>query len=161
MAKWKEMGRRDMERLTEWLRSNKDSNLKRGIRIARWIMPKAICYKDNSTCGQLMDELISAFWYWDARVPRVTDWTKISTARLDKFLKERERLRARRNGIGDVLKEIRMFTRRVRSGHGGKQIVRKVSNKITAWERKWNLTVLKRTAEGESEEHGKVRVFRK
>jgi hypothetical protein len=155
------MGRRDMERLTEWLRSNKDSDFKRGIRIARWIMPKAICYKDNSTCGQLADELISAFWYWDERVPKVVDWTGISAARLDRFLKERERLRARRNEIGDVLNEIRVFTRRVRSGHGGKQVVKKVLGKILAWERKWNLIVLKRTAEGESEEHEKVRVFRR
>jgi len=146
---FKRLGRRDYDKLSSWLRSDAEKYFGKAVRVLGYILPEAMYARDKDTVDILMEELASAFWYWDKRVPRIPDWR--SPEELNERLVERERMRDRRREIALLLERARLHASKLRSGHGGKRIAQKVVGAVDELERRWNLLAAKRTAEGVGE----------
>lgn len=154
--------RKDLDTFAEWLRSDKDQYFEKALRDLRSILPDAIRAYDRTTAERLVDELISSFWYWDKRVLPAKSRKEMREEEFQQFLAEREKARARRDALIELLLLGREVTDHMRlKRHGEKkhrELARHLGEKIDECERQWDLIVEKRIAEGEQADRWVVRL---
>jgi len=154
--------RKDLAKITEYVRSEKDAYFEKAMRDLRSIGPEAIKTHDRTTAEKLVAELIRAFWHWDAKVPLAKSRKEMREEEFERFLQEREKMRGRRDAVTELLLLLREVTDHMRSGrHGGKKekgFARHLGEKIDECEMEWMLTAERRIAEGEQAGRWTVRV---
>jgi len=156
------MARKDLEKLVSWMRSDKDSYFEKVVRDLRSIVPSAIKTHDRTTAESLVNEIVKAYWYWDKRIPRVKDWSKVPEKTMAELVAAREKARKRRDALMELLLVAREAVDHVHAAaHGDKRKRRlavKINERIEECERKWMLVAEKRIAEGEMGGRWTVRI---
>lgn len=154
--------RKDLEKLVEWLHSDKDAYFEKAMRDLRSIGPDAVRARDRTTAEKLVDELVRAFWKWDAKVPLAKSRKEMGEGEFEQFVAKREKARGRRDSVIELLLILREVCDHMRGGkHSakkGEDFAGHLGRKIDECEREWAEKAAERVARGEQWGRWVVRV---
>ncbi len=154
--------RKDLAKIAAYLRSEKDSYFGKAMRDLRSIGPEAIKAHDRTTAEKLVDELIKAFWHWDAKVPVAKSRKEMGEGEFGEFVARREKMRGRRDSVIELLFLLREATDHMRSGKHmekkGKGFARHIGERIDECEREWAVRTDERIVKGEQGDRWAIRL---